>query len=201
MSNSVANNFNIGRLNRAKRCCIPFTINGNITANLITATIDQEFIDSSEIFLAVAATGAQDGVLGGPGLSLTQKGSLLDPSVNDVNGKAFAAKLGSDTAGPAIGFIVLDGPSEKQPVSIPLPSDGRNPGYGVPQTVGGATRIFRAEVIMQETTAFGVKVGMAVRADATVTANGNLKVAISLATANLFNVAQIQKGLLKLTWQ
>jgi len=194
----TANNYNIGRLNRAKRAEIPFTITGSVTAALITATIDQEFVDSAEIFLAVAATAAQDGVLGGPGTSVSTA-SVLDPSAN-TGAKAFPAKLSSDTAGPSIGFIVLDGPSMTQPVTIPLPSDGRNPGYGVPQTVGTAIRVLRAEVIMQETTGFGIKTGLAVRADATVTPNGNVKVAISLPTANLFNVAQIQKGMLKLAW-
>ena len=121
-----ASNYHMARVNKAKRAEIPFTITSDGTVGNIVGTIDDEFKDSAEIFLAILTSTGKDGARGGTGGSAA---SALDPSANDSNSKAFPAHLSTDPAAAAIGFNVADGPSELQSVGIPLPGDGKNPTF------------------------------------------------------------------------
>lgn len=216
MSSSASPNYHIGKVNKAKRAEIPFTIVGDGTVGNITGTIDDEFKDSAEIFLAILTSTGKDGALGGNGGAAA---SVLDPSANDSNSKAFPALLSSDTAPCAVGFIVADGQSDYQPSTIPVPNDGSNPAYpaSTTQVVGTARKLYHAEAIITEgsTGAAGV-LGYALRAKiltAGITPKGNVKVVITFdsyfkvddsaadaANTFKFNTAGTYKGILKLVY-
>ena len=182
---TAPNNYHNARSANAKRVKIPFTIVGNATVGSIRASIDDEFADGAEIFVAVATGGTQDGALGGVVANL---GSALDPSANDTNGKAFPALLSSDTTAMKFGFIVADG-GGKTLATLPLPGNGNNPTYGAATMFGSAQKLLSAEVVFTDgaaTTCPSGTRGWAVRANtltAGITPNGNVKVAIQLPVA------------------
>jgi len=189
-------NYHLAKVAGAKRVEIPFTINGGAVA-AITATIDDELTNSAEIFVANSAGAAQDGIRGGAGGTAA---SLIDPSANDANSKAFPLLLSSDTAPASIGFIVADGTPDLRPSTIPSQDTPQNPGFhGTAASIKGAARkLFSAEVVFTDgapasgaagnivtatgSTPAGTR-GAALRAEtlvAGVTPNGNIKVRVSL---------------------
>ena len=185
MSTSMMNYHN-GRSANAKRVKIPFTITGSATVGSIRATIDDEFADSNEIFVAVVTGTGVDGSNGGV---VATPGSVIDTSANDANGKAFPLLCSSDTTAMLFGFIVLDG-SGKTLATIPQPGNGNNPSYSsTQQTFGSAQKILGAEVVFTDgaaTTCPSGTRGWSTRANtltAGVTPNGNLKVLIQLPVA------------------
>ena len=216
MASTAANNYHIGRSNLAKRAEIPFTILTSATIASIVATIDDEFTDSAEIFIAGTTGLGQDGVLGGTAAAYA---SVLDPSANNASSKAFPALLSADTAPISLGFIVLDGSVDTAPATIPLPGgQNQSPAYGTAQAIGTAQKLFFAEIVITDgsiTSLVPGLIGTSLRANvlsAGVTPNGNLKVLVTFpvveltattpaAIAPTIKVAgQTVKGFLKLTW-
>lgn len=210
--NEFSNNSALNKNIRANRLEIPFTIVGSATPANIVATVDDEFSASCEIFVAGTTGAAQDGLLGGTASAV---GSVLDPSANDTNGKAFAAKLSMDTGPVSIGLIVADGSLSKPPNTIPLQnSDPSNPSYGTQTVDGKVSKVYAADLVISEGGNMPGVVGVAVRAQILgggATPNGNIKVVITLpkfvlsaitptATAVAFNTANTFKGVIRLSY-
>lgn len=156
----------------AKRAAIPFTIATSATIASIVASIDGEFAGNAEIFVASATGANQAPSRGGNGGAAT---SALDPSCTPMN-------LSCDTAPISLGFVVLDGPSEKQPSNIPLAGDGKNPTYGTPAPRGDAKHVYAATVLITDGSDTSVPVatdGVAARADVQITPNGNMNIRVT----------------------
>lgn len=208
MPSYAASNPTVGANNRSKRAEIPFTIVGNATIGSITASIDDPFNGSAEIFVGITTGASVAGANGGTGGSST---STIDPSAS------FASGISSDGAQVKIGFVVLDGATELQQAGVPLPGNAQNPTYGTPAAKGSAVNLRHAEVVFSDGAATNVQpgtVGAAARAAlgaAGVTTNGNLKVVVGLplfmaasatptAIVPTLKAAGTMKGVLKLVW-
>lgn len=210
--NQFSNNSALNKNIRANQLDIPITINGNGTLASITASVDDEFAGSCEIFVATTTGAAQDGKLAGTAGAV---GSVLDPSANDVNGKAFPTLLSSDTGPVSIGLIVADGSLSKPPNTIPLQnSDPSNPAYGTQTVDGRVSKVYAADLVISEGGNMASVVGVAARAQILgggATPNGNIKVVITLpkfvlsaitptAVAVAFNTANTFKGVIRIRY-
>lgn len=202
-----ASNAVMGKANRLKRAAIPFTVTTSATVASIAASIDGEFAGNAEIFVASVTGAGAAPSRGGAGGAAT---SALDPSCTPQN-------LSCDTGPTSLGFVVLDGPSEKQPSTIPLVGDGKNPSYGTPAPIGNAKQLYSARVVISDGSDTSVIAGIvapSLRADlsSAPTPNGNLNIRVTfpkfmLTAATPTAVALTQKvagqtikGILHLEW-
>ena len=188
-----------------KRATIPFTVTTSAAVATIVASIDGEFAGNAEIFVASAAGAAQvPSRFGNGGLAT----SALDPS-------AVPLALSADTGPTSLGFVVLDGPSEKQPSNIPLAGTGKNPTYGTPAPQGDAKQIYSAVAIITDGNNTSVQSGIAAPAsvtDVSITPNGNLNIRVTFPKFQLTSIVpaavaltqkvagQTIKGKLHLEW-
>lgn len=173
---SQPSNAVMAKASGAKRAAIPFTVATSATIASIAASIDGEFAGNAEIFVASATGANQAPSRGGAGGAAT---SALDPSCTPMN-------LSCDTAPISLGFVVLDGPSDKQSSNVPLVGDGKNPSYGTPAPRGDAKQIFSATVLVSDGDDTAVPVatdGVAARADLQITPNGNMNIRVTLPKA------------------
>lgn len=188
-----------------KRAAIPFTITTSAVVASIVASIDGEFAGNAEIFVASAAGAAQVPSRGGNAGAAT---SAIDPS-------ATPKTLSADTGPTSLGFVVLDGPSEKQPTNLPLVGDGKNPSYGTPAPLGSAKQVYAAHVTItdgSDTSVIAGTVAPALRADTEVTPNGNINLRVTFPKFQLTAAtptavaltqkvaAQTIKGVLHIAW-
>lgn len=204
-----ASNAVIGKSNRLKRAAIPFTITTAADMANAVAVVDGEFAGNAEIFLAGANGAANAPARGGAAGAAVVSTSAIDPS-------AVVPDLAADQATTTLGFVVLDGPSEKAPSTLPLVGDGKNPSYGTPAGIGNAKKLYEAFALITEGSVSSVipgTIASATAADraAAVTANGNLMVKVTFplfmpisAAANLAPIQKVAgqtiKGILHLAW-
>ena len=191
-------NYSLNKFAGAKSVLIPITITPHLTPGSQVYTVDDEVQDGVEIFNAPSTAAGVDGVKNNVAAAF---GSVLDPSANDVNGKAFPANLTGTAAACTLGFVIVDGETEKQPVNIPLPSDGRNPSYGTPAIVGTAKKFLGGTLTLQDQTSFQVYTGMPIRTEtltAGITPNGNLKFRVMFQTFPIATTGPTMKGFLEL---
>jgi len=194
----------MAKVNARKEAVIPFTILTSAAIGTLAASIDGEFAGNAEIFVASALGAAQPPSRFGNGGAAT---SALDPS-------ATPKTLSANTGPLSLGFVILDGPSEKQPATLPLVGDGKNPSYGTPAPRGDAKQVYSAVVTITDGSGTSIQPGtaaVAARADVEITPNGNINLRVTfpswMPSGAATNTAptmvvggQTIKGFLEIEW-